>query len=35
MPPSSVSLDGTSIDELLRKMQESYTKIINENIRIN
>ena len=35
MPPSSTSLDGTSIDSLLIKMQEAYTKVINENIRIN
>lgn len=35
LPPSSVSLDGTSIDDLLVKMQEAYTKVINENIRIN
>jgi hypothetical protein len=35
MPPSAVSLGGTSIDSLLVKMQESYTKIINENIRMN
>jgi hypothetical protein len=35
LPPSSVSLDGTSIDDLLIKMQEAYTKVINENIRIN
>ena len=35
LPPSSVSLDGTSIDNLLVKMQEAYTKVINENIRIN
>ena len=35
MPPSSVSLDGTSVDDLLRKMQEAYTKVLNENIRIN
>lgn len=35
LPPSSVSLDGTSIDDLLIKMQEAYTKVINENIRMN
>lgn len=35
MPPSAVSLGGTSIDSLLVKMQEAYTKIINENIRMN
>lgn len=35
MPPSSVSLDGTSVDSLLVKMQEAYTKVLNENIRIN
>jgi hypothetical protein len=35
MPPSAVSLDGTSLDSLLRKMQEAYTKVLNDNIRIN
>lgn len=35
MPPSSVTLDGTSIDDLLIKMQEAHNKVLNGNIRIN
>jgi len=35
MPPSSVTLDGTSIDDLLVKMQEAHIKVLNSNIRIN
>ena len=35
LPPSSVTLDGLSTDELLAKMQEAYQKILNSNIRIN
>lgn len=35
LPPSSVTLDGLSTDELLAKMQESYQKVLNGNIRLN
>jgi hypothetical protein len=35
LPPSSVTLDGLSTDDLLGKMQEAYTKVLNNNIRIN
>jgi hypothetical protein len=35
MPPSSVTLDGLSTDDLLAKMQEAYQKVLNSNIRIN
>jgi len=35
LPPSATSYDGTSIDELLKKMLESYQKVLNSNIRIN
>jgi hypothetical protein len=35
MPPSSVTLDGLSTDDLLAKMQEAYLKVLNSNIRIN
>ena len=35
MPPSSVTLDGLSTDDLLAKMQEAYQKVLNSNIRLN
>jgi len=35
MPPSSVTVDGTSMDDLLKTMQEAYTKVLNSKIRIN
>jgi len=35
LPPSATSYDGTSIDELLKKVLESYQKVLNSNIRIN
>jgi hypothetical protein len=35
LPPSSVTLDGLSTDDLLAKMQEAYQKILNSNIRLN
>jgi hypothetical protein len=35
LPPSGVSYDGTSIDELTKKMLEAYQKVLNSNIRIN
>jgi hypothetical protein len=35
MPPSAVTLDGLSTDDLLAKMQEAYLKVLNSNIRIN
>jgi hypothetical protein len=35
LPPSSVTLDGLSTDDLLAKMQESYQKVLNSNIRLN
>jgi hypothetical protein len=35
MPPSSVTLDGLSTDDLLGKMQSAYQNILNSNIRIN
>ena len=35
MPPSSVTLDGLSTDDLLAKMQGAYQKVLNSNIRIN
>jgi hypothetical protein len=35
LPPSSVAYDGTSTDDLLKKMLEAYNKVLNKNIRIN
>lgn len=35
LPPSSISYDGTSTDDLLKKMLEAYKKVLNSNIRIN
>jgi len=35
LPPSSVAYDGTSTDDLLKKMLEAYQKVLNSNIRIN
>lgn len=35
LPPSSVTLDGLSTDDLLAKMQEAYQKVLNSNIRLN
>ena len=35
LPPSSVAYDGTSTDQLLKKMLEAYQKVLNSNIRIN
>jgi len=35
LPPSGVSYDGTSIDDLTKKMLEAYQKVLNSNIRIN
>jgi hypothetical protein len=35
LPPSSVTLDGLSTDDLLARMQEAYQKVLNSNIRIN
>lgn len=35
MPPSSVTLDGLSTDDLLSKMQQAYENVLNKNIRIN
>lgn len=35
LPPSSVAYDGTSTDEVLKKMLEAYQKVLNNNIRIN
>jgi len=35
LPPSSVAYDGTTTDDLLKKMLEAYNKVLNKNIRIN
>jgi hypothetical protein len=35
LPPSSVTLDGLSTDDLLAKMQGAYQKVLNSNIRLN
>ena len=35
LPPSGVAYDGTSIDDLTKKMLEAYQKVLNSNIRIN
>ena len=35
LPPSSVAYDGTSTDDVLKKMLEAYQKVLNKNIRIN
>ena len=35
LPPSSVSVDGTSTDDILKKMLEAYEKVLNKKIRIN
>jgi len=35
LPPSSVAYDGTSTDDLLKKMLEAYNKVLNKNIRLN
>lgn len=35
LPPSAVTLDGLSTDDLLSKMQEAYQKVLNSNIRLN
>jgi hypothetical protein len=35
LPPSSVTLDGLSTDDLLARMQEAYQKVLNSNIRLN
>jgi hypothetical protein len=35
LPPSSVAYDGTTTDDLLKKMLEAYQKVLNSNIRIN
>jgi hypothetical protein len=35
LPPSSVTLDGLSTDDLLARMLEAYDKVLNSNIRIN
>ena len=35
LPPVPVTQDGTSVPDLLTEMQNSYTKILNANIRLN
>jgi hypothetical protein len=35
LPPSAVSTDGTSTDDILKKMLEAYEKVLNKKIRIN
>lgn len=35
LPPSAVSVDGTSTDDVLKKMLEAYEKVLNKKIRIN
>lgn len=35
LPPSAVSTDGTSTDDVLKKMLEAYEKVLNKKIRIN
>lgn len=35
LPPVPVTQDGTSVADLLTEIQNAYTKILNENIRLN
>ena len=35
LPPVPVTQDGTNVPDLLTEMQNSYTKILNANIRLN
>jgi hypothetical protein len=36
LPPTAISLSsGISTSEVLKKMQEAYEKVLNQNIRIN
>lgn len=35
LPPSAVSTDGTSTDDVLKRMLEAYEKVLNKKIRIN
>ena len=35
LPPIPVSQDGSSVPDILTEMQNAYTKILNENIRLN
>jgi len=35
LPPIPVSQDGSSVADILTEMQNAYTKILNENIRLN
>lgn len=35
LPPVSVTQDGSNISDLLTEIQNSYTKILNSNIRLN
>ena len=35
LPPVPVSQDGSSVADILTEMQNAYTKILNENIRLN
>jgi hypothetical protein len=35
LPPVSVTQDGSTVTNILTEMQNAYTKILNENIRLN
>jgi hypothetical protein len=35
LPPVSVTQDGSTVGNILTEMQNAYTKILNENIRLN
>ena len=35
LPPTPVTQDGSNISDILTEMQNAYTKILNENIRLN
>ena len=35
LPPVPVTQDGSTVTDILTEMQNAYTKILNENIRLN
>jgi len=35
LPPVPVTQDGSNIADMLTELQNSYTKILNNNIRLN
>ena len=35
LPPVSITQDGSNVSNILTEMQNAYTKILNENIRLN